>query len=294
MPSSGNEEVPGGAPHPPGYPSAGSGPWADEPSPANAQGGPATRADGFVWVLFAAIGFLIGQVVALIAISVAAGVTGNGSRISAIENLSAPPAWYIASGLVGLWVGFALGPVLASKVRGTKDLVADLGIIFRPVDLWGIAIGIGGQLLVTLIYWPFQSHLHDFNAPTTKLTGGAHGTTFLVIAVLTVVGAPFFEELFFRGLLFRGLLGLVGGSRWRARTGVARAAIVGLAVVLDGALFGLAHGELEQLAGLAVFGCILAYVCFRTGRLGMNMVSHATFNLVAVLAIAHNRSGVIH
>jgi membrane protease YdiL (CAAX protease family) len=290
MPSSGNEEVPGGAPHPPVPP----GRWADEPSPVDSPVGPATRSDAFVWVLFAAIGFLIGQVVALIAISVAAGVTGNGSRISAIENLSAPPAWYIGSGLVGLWVGFALGPVLASKVRGTKDLVADLGIIFRPVDLWGIAIGIGGQLLVTLIYWPFQSHLHDFNAPTTKLTGGAHGTTFLVIAVLTVVGAPFFEELFFRGLLFRGLLGLVGGSRWRARAGVARVVIVGLAVVLDGALFGLAHGELEQLAGLAVFGCILAYVCFRTGRLGMNMVSHATFNLVAVLAIAYNRSGVIH
>ena len=294
MPSSGTEEVPGGAPHPPAYPSAGSGPWHDGPSRTDAPGGPATRADGFVWVLFAAIGFLIGQVVALIAISVAAGVTGNGSRITAIENLSAPPAWYIASGLVGLWVGFALGPVLASRVRGTRDLVADLGIVFRPVDLWGIAIGIGGQLLVTLIYLPFQSHLHDFNAPTTKLTGGAHGTTFLVISVLTVVGAPFFEELFFRGLLFRGLLGLVGGSGWRVRTGVARVVIVGLAVVADGALFGLAHGELEQLAGLAVFGCILAYVAFRTGRLGMNMVSHATFNLVAVLAIAHNRSGVIH
>jgi hypothetical protein len=290
MPSSGNEEVPGGAPHPP----AGAGHWVDEPSRANAHGGPATRADGFVWVLFAAIGFLIGQVVALIAISIAAGVTGNGSRITAIQNLAAPPAWYIGSGLVGLWVGFAIGPVLASKVRGTRHLVADLGVVFRPVDLWGIAIGIGGQLLVTLIYLPFQSHLHDFNAPTTKLTGAAHGTTFLVISVLTVVGAPFFEELFFRGLLFRGLLGLVGGSRWRARAGVARVVIVGLAVVLDGALFGLAHGELEQLAGLAVFGCILAYVAFRTGRLGMNMVSHATFNLVAVLAIAHNRSGVIH
>ena len=294
MPSSGNEEVPGGGPHPPAYPPVPPGPWVHQRSPVNPPVGPATRGDAFVWVLFAAIGFLIGQVVALIAISIAAGVTGNGSRLSAIENLAAPPAWYIGSGLVGLWVGFALGPVLASKVRGTKHLVADLGIVFRPVDLWGIAIGIGGQLLVTLIYLPFQSHLHDFNAPTTKLTGGAHGGNFLVIAVLTVVGAPFFEELFFRGLLFRGLLGWVGGSGWRARTGVARVMIVGIAVVIDGALFGLAHGELEQLAGLAVFGCILAYVCFRTGRLGMNMVSHATFNLVAVIAIAYNRSGVIH
>jgi membrane protease YdiL (CAAX protease family) len=67
-----------------------------------------------------------------------------------------------------------------------------------------------------------------------------------------------------------------------------------LAVVLDGLLFGLAHAELEQLAGLAVFGCILAVVAFKTKRLGMNMVSHASFNLVAVLAIASSRSGLIH
>jgi membrane protease YdiL (CAAX protease family) len=70
--------------------------------------------------------------------------------------------------------------------------------------------------------------------------------------------------------------------------------VVGLALVLDGLLFGLAHAELEQLAGLAVFGCILAFVAFKTQRLGMNMVSHATFNLVAVLAIVHDRAGFIH
>jgi membrane protease YdiL (CAAX protease family) len=253
-----------------------------------------TRSDATAWVLCAAVGFLVGQIVALIAISVAAGVTGNGSRLTAIENLSAPPAWYIGSGLVGLWVGFFLGPVAASRARGTKHLASDLGIVFRRADLLGIVVGIGGQLLVTLVYLPFQSHLHDFNAPTTKLTGGAHGATFVVIAILTVAGAPFFEELFFRGLLLRGLLGLLGATGSQARRGGARAVVVGLAVVLDGLLFGASHGELEQLAGLAVFGCVLAIVAFKTRRLGMSMVSHATFNLVAVLAIVHNRSGIIH
>jgi hypothetical protein len=38
----------------------------------------------------------------------------------------------------------------------------------------------------------------------------------------------------------------------------------------------------------------LATVSYRTGRLGMNMVSHATFNLVAILAILGQRGGVIH
>jgi membrane protease YdiL (CAAX protease family) len=182
---------------------------------------------------------------------------------------------------------------VASRIRGSGHLVSDLGLAFRPIDLVGIAIGAGGQLLVALIYLPFVSHLHNFEAPTTKLTGGAHGPSFVFIAVLTVLGAPFFEELFFRGLLFRGLLGLFGVSGDRG-PGSAKALSIGAAIVLDGLLFGAAHAELEQFAGLAVFGCILAFVAYKTQRLGMNMVSHATFNLVAIIAIASSRSGAIH
>jgi membrane protease YdiL (CAAX protease family) len=76
--------------------------------------------------------------------------------------------------------------------------------------------------------------------------------------------------------------------------GRARAAGVVLAVILDGLLFGLAHGEWVQLAGLATFGVILAAVSYRTGRLGMNIVAHATFNLVAILAIAFGGSTILH
>ena len=52
-----------------------------------------------------------------------------------------------------------------------------------------------------------------------------------------------------------------------------------LAVIVTGLLFGLAHAESLQLLGLATFGIILSFVSYRTGRLGMNMVAHATFNL---------------
>jgi uncharacterized protein len=265
------------------------------PVPADASGsgttpGPADRADGGWWVVFAAIGFVVGQVAALIIIDVAAQLSGNGSHLSAIESMAAPPAWYIASGLVGLWVGFFVGPLVASRVRGTKRFVADLGLAFRPIDVVGVAVGLGGQLLVTLLYLPFVSHLKNFTAPTTKLTGGAHGGAFVMIALLTVLGAPFFEELFFRGLLFQGLLAMFGGRAKAASSWV----VLASAVLLDGLLFGLAHAEFEQLAGLALFGCILAFVVYKTKRLGMSMVAHASFNLVAVLAIASNRSVIFH
>ena len=58
-------------------------------------------------------------------------------------------------------------------------------------------------------------------------------------------------------------------------------------------LFGLAHGEWVQLAGLALFGAALAAISYRTGRLGMNMLAHAAFNLVAVLTILSQPGGVI-
>jgi hypothetical protein len=35
-------------------------------------------------------------------------------------------------------------------------------------------------------------------------------------------------------------------------------------------------------------------VSYRTGRLGMNYISHATFNLVAIIAIATNGSVIFH
>jgi hypothetical protein len=128
------------------------------------------------------------------------------------------------------------------------------------------------------MYIPIAQHVHDFsqrfNAPSQRLTGGSHGLGYFVIAVCTVVGAPFFEELFFRGVLLRSLARLFGTvGRWVGPT---------LAIVITGLLFGLAHAESLQLLGLAVFGIILSGVAYRTGRLGMSMVAHATFNLMAV------------
>jgi membrane protease YdiL (CAAX protease family) len=282
--------------------------WADSPatSPATSPygaatrqgglavlpGGPPTRRDGLAWVLAAVVGFVAGQVVALVAVDVAASITGNGARLSQIATMAAPPEWYVLSSLVGLWVGFGLAPWLASRLRGTGRLIDDVGLRFRWVDIAGIGIGIGGQIVVGVIYAPFIRHIHDFSAPTQKLTGASHGGGFAVIALFTVLGAPFFEELFFRGLLLRGLV------RWFVPNGpssaTTRTVAVVAAIALDGLLFGLAHGELVQLAGLAVFGAILATVSLRTGRQGMNMVAHATFNLVAVLAILNNGGGVVH
>jgi hypothetical protein len=291
------------------------GPFLDIPGSA-----PATKSAAWRWLLYALIGFLVGQLAGAlfgIVAGVAAGKTS--AQMTAIASASVPPEWYVLSTLAGLWVGFYGAPWLASRTQGTRRFMRDLGVRFRWVDLWGIAIGVGGQYVIALLYWPFQHDIHNFNAPGQKLTGGAHGTGFLVVALATVILAPFLEELFFRGLLFKALVRLftptssgtmptawapvtagthaTSGMPVTAETMAStrrRGAGVVIAVVVDGLLFGLAHGEWVQLAGLALFGTALAAVSYRTGRLGMNMVAHASFNLIAILAILYQRGGVIH
>jgi membrane protease YdiL (CAAX protease family) len=246
-----------------------------------------------MWLVFAVLGFLVGQFGALIFGEVAGVVAGkNATQMSAIASAAVPPEWYVVSTLLGLWIGFIGAPWLASRFQGTRRFLRDLGVRFRPLDLLGIAVGIGGQILVALMYAPFQHEIHDFNGPSQRLTGGSHGGGFIVIALVTVLLAPAMEELFFRGLLFKALVRLF--TPFRVGRSGARTLGVVLAVVLDGLLFGLAHGEWVQLAGLAVFGMVLAAISYRTGRLGMNMVAHATFNLVAILAIASNGNALIH
>jgi uncharacterized protein len=254
---------------------------------------PQTKRQGWMWLLFALIGFLVGQIGAFIFGEVAGVVAGkDAAQMTAIANAAIPPEWYVVATLLGLWVGFIGAPWLASRTQGTRHFLRDLGVRFRVIDLAGIAIGIGGQICVAIMYAPFQHEIHDFNGPSQRLTGGSHGGGFAIIAIATVVFAPAMEELFFRGLLLKGLVRVL--TPLGAGRGAARVAGVVVAVIVDGLLFGLAHGELVQLAGLAFFGMVLAAVSYRTGRLGMNMVAHATFNLVAIIAILSSGNGLVH
>ena len=247
----------------------------------DAGGTPSTRNVGWMWLLYAGLGFLGGQVLAAVVVAVAAALAGQYHQLTALSKLSEPPTWFVLSTLFGLWGGFFGAAVLASRLRGTKHLVPDIGLRFRWIDLLGVPIGVGGQFLVALVYVPIAPHVHDFHerfsAPAQRLTGGSHGAGYAAIAVATVVGAPFFEEVFFRGVLLRALARLFG--RWGGWVGPT------LAIVISGTLFGLAHAESLQLLGLAIFGVVLGIVSYRTGRLGMNMVAHASFNAVALSAV---------
>ena len=102
-----------------------------------------------------------------------------------------------------------------------------------------------------------------------------------------MVGAPFFEELFFRGVLLRALARLFGTVGGLGGTGPGHRGH-------RGRCSGWPTPSRSSCSDWPRFGIILSFVSYRTGRLGMNMVAHATFNLMAVaaavvapLALAH-------
>ena len=100
----------------------------------------------------------------------------------------------------------------------------------------------------------------------------AFAANFVVVALL----APVVEELTFRGLGFT-LLERFG--RWPA-------------IVLVGIAFGLAHGLVEALPPLVVFGMCLAYLRSRTGSVYPGMILHALYNgLVLLVAVKFFHTG---
>ena len=231
------------------------------------------------WLGIAVVGFLIAELLGVALLSAVAAIKGvpSGTAMT-LAKTATPPEWVIVSLLTGQWFAFFGAPFVATRLGRIRHR---LGLSIRRGDLIGIPIGIAAQVGILLLYLPFRSHLHHFDAPAQRLTGGSSGLGFALIAVLTIVGAPLAEEVFFRGLLLRGLTGLAVslGERWRVWT------LAG-AVVVDGLLFGLVHGEMVQLPGLALFGALLAYLTLRTGRLGMAIAAHCAFNALAIISLA--------
>lgn len=231
-------------------------------------------ATGHGWGLpEALIGFGVGLVVSLGTASVAEAATGYSASSSAPL-----PVAVIAANVAGLWVGLVAAALYASRRHGSGSVGKDFG--WRVGAWWdlpaGALVGLACQyLLIPLLYLPFESFdrslSHQLSQPAHRDTGAAHTVPEVAILLLFLaIGAPLVEELFFRGLLLRSLLGRMP---------------VPFAIVVSSVLFALAHFEAIQLAGLAVFGAVLAYMAWRTGRLGLSIGAHMAFNAAAVISV---------
>ena len=228
-------------------------------------------------MVMAVAGYLLGQILASVLDALAVSLAHLRGGMTALSQMSEPPWWSNVVGLTGLWVGFAVAIYLATT-RGNLAPLPDAWR-WRRFDVAYLGLGVAAQIVVGAAYAPF--HFKNMNKPVDHLFGAAHGVTFALLAVMTVVGAPVLEEWLFRGVVFRAL-----DAGLRARLGgVGTATAVGLSALI----FAAAHGEWLQLPGLFVLGVVLAVVLWRTRRLVPSVLTHVGFNALTMTSLALQR-----
>jgi len=139
----------------------------------------------------------------------------------------------------------------------------------------GVVLGVALKFLMKAIVMPLLG-ADPVNQAYHHLAGNTAALPGMLFAV--IVGAGFGEETVFRGYAFERLGRLLGGGAG------AKAAIV----LITAALFGLAHYQVQGIAGVqqaAIVGLVFGAIYARTGELGMLMCAHAAFDLTALAMI---------
>jgi len=182
---------------------------------------------------------------------------------------------------LGLWTGLLGACRVVSRRYGTDHPARDFGLRLRGADIgWGLLGALVARIGATLVVIPIvllgSKRLLGGNDQVFR-TFRNDTASFVVVALLAVVGAPIVEELFFRGVVQGSLLQTLGTAG-------------GIAV--QAVLFGLAHfnpllgmANVTVIAAVTVAGVVFG-VTARYRRLGSSIVAHAAFNLVAVAVAA--------
>jgi len=186
------------------------------------------------------------------------------------------PWWLQISAIVFLWAALLAGTWWANREYGPlfEPGFFRVRLLQAPrSDGIYLFVGVGLQLLVGIIYYPF--HSHSASRPVHEVLGNATGWRVAIVMMSVGIGAPIVEEIFFRGLLLRSLQTV----RWQRFT---QTATGWLPVLTSGLLFAAAHVQGVQFFGLALTGVALAVIRVREQRLAPSVLAHAGFNLIAL------------
>lgn len=221
----------------------------------------------------AVVGFVVSILGAAVTLSLVLAITGDEP-----DDLSL--GWAnIAQ--IGLWLPLLGVPIWAAWRKG-NGIVRDFGLKvdgFRDV-FTGLVSGVASQwILLPLLYIPIfiltNADSDDLSQAAKDLSDRAdNGFGIAMLIILTGIGAPICEEIFYRGLLLRALERRFGQV---------------VAVVASGLFFGVIHLNVLSTPGLALFGMVLAVLAIKTGRLGAPIVAHMAFNLMAVASLLADR-----
>lgn len=236
---------------------------------------------------------LLGALVVTVVLLVVWVVNGSLDTSGTPEELNAAVlALTFSAGPVALlflaqWAGPMAAVWWASYKRGRRSLAEDFGLRIRWVDVpLGIAVAAvvrGVEYLVSLVLDALGSDAFA-QADNASYLSTNVGWSLVVVALVVVLLGPFAEELFFRGLLLRSLLKRRPEKRFRKAS----------AVLVTSLVFGLAHtanvaggftGVITIFLLTGLVGAALGTLAVRTGRLGPSLVTHVTYNALAVVLV---------
>lgn len=210
----------------------------------------------------------VAYVLAIIVVQFLGGLalSAAGVELGAVGEVIATVAAYVLSGLLALFI-------LANRLRTAGLTWADIGLRSRR-PFMDVLAGIGTYaaalplvLVAALILQRVSEYLPSPDNPIVPLFVESESLLArMVLFLLAVVAAPFFEELFFRGVLLNSMR-----ARWGAAAGVIISAVV----------FGLVHPLPMGLLPILVLGAAFAVVFHERGSLLPSMVAHACNNAVA-------------
>jgi membrane protease YdiL (CAAX protease family) len=215
-----------------------------------------------------------------VAIVLAATVTSIAVHVEFVNQIGLVALSYLAT-----WIPLAGAVLVASQLHGTRSLLRDFGLRFRPIDLaWGIIVG----LIVRLIALIVDLLIYGGNSvPLPDLSSGLGGSVGIIVVLAAVVVGPLVEETFFRGLLQRAVFRSALEGRRPPSTRVA----AGAAIAVTATVFALIHllGTASPPQALAtgietlVLGIAAGVLAALTGRLGGAVIAHAVFNGTIIL-----------
>jgi membrane protease YdiL (CAAX protease family) len=126
------------------------------------------------------------------------------------------------------------------------------------------------EVVLGTVAWLLGYPISPEFATTSVRTARDSGLLWLLLLGFCV-GAPIAEEFMFRGFLFRGW-----SASFLGPTG---------AIVLSAVVFALIHQQYDwfYIACIAALGLLFGYLRYRTDSTWLTVMTHGTYNLVAVL-----------
>ena len=167
-------------------------------------------------------------------------------------------------------VAFWFPAVLIFKLRGSRIgetvmLAAPKKGTVLPMFLFGMAFCMFANISTAILQQFFKNFGIDYHLPRTEDPTGVLGICLVLLA--NCFFPAFVEEFVFRGLVL-GSLKQYGE---------------GFAVLASSILFGLIHGNFEQIPFAFLVGLVLGFIAVQTGSLWVGMAVHAANNFVSVL-----------